>query len=81
MKTANYPDKDTAKKVVRFANTIRKALKEGEIFSTVTTRSLISFCRKATVFDIRTAADTSILRKMSKADRDKASDMFNAIFR
>ena len=81
MELTGYSDSKIAGNIVQFANTIRKAMKEGEIFATVTTRSLISFCRKAQVFDIKTSAETSILRKMSKADRDKASDIFNAIFR
>lgn len=81
MELTGFSDEVTSRKMVQFANTIRKAMKEGEIFATVTTRSLISFCRKGQVFDIKTAADTSILRKMSKADRDKASDIFSAIFR
>ena len=81
MELTGYSDSKTANNIVQFANTIRKAMKEGEIFATVTTRSLISFCRKAQVFDIRTSAETSILRKMSKADREKATDMFSAIFR
>ena len=81
MEMTGYSDSKVAGNIVQFANTIRKAMREGEIFATVTTRSLISFCRKARVFDVKTAAETSILRKMSKADRDKASDMFNAIFK
>jgi len=81
MELTGFSDEVTARRIVQFANTIRKAMGEGEIFATVTTRSLISFCRKARVFDVRTSAETSILRKMSKADRDKASDIFNAIFR
>ena len=81
MDLTGFSDEVAAKKVVQFANTIRQAMKQGEIFATVTTRSLISFCRKAQSFDIRTAAEASILRKMSTADREKASDMFNAIFK
>ena len=81
MDMTGFSDEVVARRIVQFANTIRKAMREGEIFATVTTRGLISFCRKAQVFDIKTSADTSILRKMSKADRDKASDIFNAIFR
>ena len=81
MELTGYSDSKVAANIVQFANTIRKAMREGEIFATVTTRSLISFCRKAQVFDIKTSAETSVLRKMSKADRDKASDIFNAIFR
>ena len=81
MDLTGFSDKVAAKKIVQFANTIRQAMKQGEIFATVTTRSLISFCRKAQSFDIRTAAEASILRKMSTADREKASDIFNAIFK
>ncbi len=81
MELTGYSDTRVARRIVQFANTIRKAMREGEIFATVTTRSLISFCRKAQVFDINTSAETAILRKMSKADMDKASDIFNAIFR
>jgi len=81
METSGFSDEVVATKIVQFATTIRQAMRQGEIFATVTTRSLISFCRKAQHFDVRTAAETSILRKMSKADRDKASDIFNAIFR
>ncbi|MFC1718517.1 AAA family ATPase [Candidatus Poribacteria bacterium] len=81
MDMTGFSDEVTARKMVQFAGSIRQAMKQGEIFATVTTRSLISFCRKAQVFDIRTSADTAILRKMSAADRDKASDIFNAIFK
>ncbi|MBD3183121.1 AAA domain-containing protein, partial [Candidatus Poribacteria bacterium] len=81
MDMSGYSDEKVAKNMVQFANTIRKAMKEGETFGTVTTRSLISFCRKAQVMDVRTSAETSILGKMSKADRDKARDIFNAIFK
>ena len=81
MDLTGFSDKVAAKKIVQFANTIRQAMKQGEIFATVTTRSLISFCKKAQSFDMRTAAEASILRKMSDADREKASDMFNAIFK
>jgi len=81
MEITGYSETNAARRIVQFANTIRQAMKQGEIFATVTTRSLISFCRKAQVFDIKTSADTAILRKMSNADRDKASDIFNAIFR
>jgi len=81
MELTGYSETNVARRIVQFANTIRKAMTEGEIFATVTTRSLISFCRKVQVFDIKTSADTAILRKMSNADRDKACDIFNAIFR
>ena len=81
MNLTGFSDEVTARKIVQFANTIRKAMAKGEIFATVTTRSLISFCRKVQSFDLRTAAEVSILRKMSTADGEKASDMFNAIFR
>ncbi len=81
MDMTGFSDEVTARKMVQFAGSIRQAMKQGEIFATVTTRSLISFCRKAQVFDVRTSADTAILRKMSTADRDKANDIFNAIFK
>jgi MoxR-like ATPase len=81
MSQTGYTDEMTARKIVQFANSIRLAMKQGEIFATVTTRSLISFCKKAVSFDIRTSAETAILRKMSSADRDKALDLFNAIFK
>ena len=81
MELTGFSDEITAAKIVQFANTIRQAMRQGEIFATVTTRSLISFCRKAQSFDIRTAAEASILRKMSTGDREKASDIFNAMFR
>ncbi|MDQ1328009.1 MAG: cobaltochelatase CobS, partial [Candidatus Poribacteria bacterium] len=81
MSQTGFTDEVTARKIVQFANSIRLAMKQGEIFATVTTRSLISFCKKAVNFDIRTSAETAILRKMSSADRDKALDLFNAIFK
>jgi len=81
MELTGFSDEVAARKIVQFANTISQAMKQGEVFATVTTRSLISFCRKAQSFDIRTAAEASILRKMSTADREKATDMFNSIFR
>ncbi|MFC1713571.1 AAA family ATPase [Candidatus Poribacteria bacterium] len=81
MDMTGFSDEVVARKMVQFAGSIRQAMKQGEIFATVTTRSLISFCRKAQVFDVRTSADTAILRKMSTADMDKASDIFNAIFK
>ena len=80
MELSGFEDEQTAKKIVDFANRIREAMRQGEIFATVTTRSLISFCKKAKVFDIRTAVEVSILRKMSSADREKALDLFKAIF-
>ena len=81
MELTGFSDEVAAGKIVQFANTIRQAMNQGEIFATVTTRSLISFCRKAQSFDLRTAAESSILQKMSMADREKASDMFSAIFK
>ena len=81
MDQTGFTDEVTAKRIVQFANSIRSAMRQGEIFATVTTRSLISFCRKAKSFDIRTSAETAILRKMSSADREKALDLFNAIFK
>ena len=81
MELTGFSDEVAARKIVQFANTIRQAMQQAEIFATVTTRSLISFCRKAQSFDIRTAAEASILQKMSTADREKATDMFNAIFK
>jgi len=81
MDQTGFADEVTAKRIVQFANSIRQAAKQGEIFATVTTRSLISFCKKAVSFDTRTSAETAILRKMSSADREKALDLFNAIFK
>jgi midasin len=81
MDHTGFTDEVTARKIVQFANSIRSAMKQGEIFATVTTRSLISFCKKAVTFDIRTSAECSIFRKMSSADREKALDLFNAIFK
>ena len=81
MDMTGYGNEKVAKNAVQFANTIRKAMKEGEIFSTVTTRSLISFCRKAKSFNVSLAAKSAILGKMSKTDSDKASDIFKAIFK
>lgn len=81
MELSGFGDMDTAKKIVQFANSIRQAVKQGEIFATVTTRSLVSFCKKAKSFDVRASAEASILCKMSQADKDKATDLFNAIFK
>lgn len=81
MDQTGFTDEVIAKRIVQFANSIRQAMRQGEIFATVTTRSLISFCKKAVTFDIRTSAETAILRKMSSADREKALDLFNAIFK
>ena len=81
MELSGLDNEAIARKIVEFANRIREAMRQGEIFATVTTRSLISFCKKAKVFDLRTAARASILGKMSSTDKDKALDLFNAIFK
>jgi len=77
----DYFDKKTVEKMVDFANRVRQGMRKGELFSTVTTRGLLSWARKADVFGTRTATEVSILRKMSEADRNKALDLYRAIFK
>ena len=76
-----FSDSDTVAKMIDFANRVRQGMRKGELFATVTTRGLLSWAKKIDVFDIRTAAEVSILRKMSTADRNKALDLYRAIFK
>ena len=70
-----------AQKMVQFATHVRAGMRKGELFATVTTRSLLAWAKKATVFDLKLAAEASILSKMSAADRQKALDLYQAIFK
>ena len=76
-----FSDSDTVAKMIDFANRVRQGMRKGELFATVTTRGLLSWAKKIDAFDIRTAAEVSILRKMSEADRNKALDLYQAIFK
>jgi len=77
----DYSDKVTVVKMVDFANRVRQGMRKCELFATVTTRGLLAWARKADVFGTRTATEVSILRKMSEADRNKALDLYKAIFK
>jgi len=80
MARCGYTDTETLELMAHFANDIRKASDNNEIFSTVTTRALINFARKAKTFSVRTAAEITVFSKMSDTDRQKALIMFNARF-
>lgn len=80
IKKTGYTDKNLVEKMVDFANRVRAGMQKGELFATVTTRGLLSWARKIEEFGVRTACEVSVLRKMSSADRNKALDLYSAIF-
>ena len=77
---SGYDDMAKIRKMIEFANSVRAGMRKSEIFGTVTTRGLISWGKKATLFGVKVAAETAILRKMDSFSRRKALDLFEAYF-
>lgn len=76
-----FSETEVVLKMVDFATRVRKGMRNGELFGTVTPRGLISWAKKIPAFGIRTSAEVSVLRKMSTVDRNKAMDLYKAIFK
>ncbi len=81
MDKSRYCDEGIVIKMVTFANHVREGMQKGELFTTVTTRSLLSWAKKAKVFPLETAAQVTIFGKMSQIDKQKALDLYHAIFK
>ena len=81
MDKSRYCDEGIVIKMVTFANHVREGMQKGELFTTVTTRSLLSWAKKAKVFPLETAAQVTIFGKMSQIDKQKVLDLYHAIFK
>jgi len=77
---AKFNDSEILDKMVKFANRVREAMKNNEIFATVTTRSLVQWAKLIPLFGVKNAAQTSILNKFDQQSYLKAIDLLSALF-
>ncbi len=74
-------DKDLIKQMVQFANSIRASFKSGDMLTTFSVRSLLTWCEKAELFNsTEDGLRVSWFNKLSSDDRIKAADAFHSIF-
>jgi len=77
---SGFSDKDKLERMISFANRIREGMKNGEIFGTITTRSLIQWAKKIELFGLKDAARMTILNKLDPQSYQKALDLLEAYF-
>jgi MoxR-like ATPase len=77
---SGFSDKDKLERMISFANKVREGMRNGEIFGTVTTRSLIEWAKKIELFGLKAAAHMTVLNKFDPQSYQKALDLLDAYF-